>query len=478
METLNKKTLWGFGFGNLGFGLVTQIVSAYLVFYATVILEMSGASIGLLVSIGIIWDAVSDPIMGYLSDMTRSKRFGRRHLYLIIGGLGTTVTNLALWFIPKEYSELVKWLLMINLVLLLKTFTTIYITPYTALAAEISDDYTDRTRIQAVKTTFFLLGIFLATAFGMLVFFKSTPEYPVGQLNPAGYHRMAVFASVLMFISMASSYFATNKMIPQLNSRLLSTPKLNVKTFFIEIYNSFKNRDFRAVVLGYLFTNIASALISTLGLHVYTYTFFLDNRGIAAIVGSQLVLSIASQPFWIKYSDKHEKSRAIKLGIILSVIASVYFLLCVILKDAIGGNVLYLLPFGILAGFGTGGLFTMPQAMVADSVDAQALATGTRQEGVFYGTLTLGYKLSQSVAIFLLGVALDLLKFDSSRDVQMESTVIGLSLLLAFGCIISLILAYITYKPYSLTKQRMKEIHADLKHIKDSENLTPSGVTH
>jgi len=277
---------------------------------------------------------------------------------------------------------------------------------------------------------------------------------------------------------MASSYFATNKMIPQLNSRLLSTPKLNVKTFFIEIYNSFKNRDFRAVVLGYLFTNIASALISTLGLHVYTYTFFLDNRGIAAIVGSQLVLSIASQPFWIKYSDKHEKSRAIKLGIILSVIASVYFLLCVILKDAIGGNVLYLLPFGILAGFGTGGLFTMPQAMVADSVDAQALATGTRQEGVFYGTLTLGYKLSQSVAIFLLGVALDLLKFDSSRDVQMESTVIGLSLLLAFGCIISLILAYITYKPYSLTKQRMKEIHADLKHIKDSENLTPSDVTH
>ena len=168
METLNKKTLWGFGFGNLGFGLISQILSAYLVFYATVILGMSGASIGILVSIGIIWDAISDPIMGYLSDLTRLKKYGRRHLYLLVGGIGTVVVNLSLWYIPASYSNLTKWLLMIILVLFIKTFLTIYVTPYTALAAEISDDYTDRTRIQAVKTTFFLIGLFLATAFGML----------------------------------------------------------------------------------------------------------------------------------------------------------------------------------------------------------------------------------------------------------------------------------------------------------------------
>lgn len=467
MEVLKKRTLWGFGFGNIGFGLTTQIISAYLVFYATVILGMSGASIGLLVSIGIIWDALSDPIMGYLSDLTRSKRYGRRHLYLLIGGIGTTIINLALWFIPASYNDIVKWLLMIVLVLLVKTFLTIYITPYTALAAEISDDYTGRTRIQAVKTTFFLLGLFLATAFGMLVFFKSTPAFPIGQLNPAGYHNMAIFASIIMLVSMFSAYFSTNKLIPQLNDRIMNGATLNFKSFFVEIGSSFKNVDFRAVVLGYLFTNIASALISTLGLHVYTYTFGLDNKGIAAIVGSQLLLSIASQPFWIKYTDRHEKKSGIKLGLKLAFVATSYFVLCVVFKDYIQGNVIYLLPFGIIAGFGTGGLFTLPQAMVADSVDAQALKTGSRQEGVFYGTLTLCYKLSQSVAIFLLGFALDFLKFDSKLDVQLNSTVIGLALLLAIGALVSFAFAYLSYKPYSLTRARMNEIHVAIKALKN-----------
>lgn len=467
MEVLKKRTLWGFGFGNIGFGLTTQIISAYLVFYATVILGMSGASIGFLVSLGIIWDALSDPIMGYLSDLTRNERFGRRHLYLLIGGIGATIINLALWFIPASFNNVVKWILMIILVLLVKTFLTIYITPYTALAAEISDDYTERTRIQAVKTTFFLLGLFLATAFGMLVFFKSTPAFPIGQLNPAGYHNMAIFASIIMLVSMFSAYFSTNKLIPQLNARVISDATLNIKSFFVEIGNSFKNIDFRAVVLGYLFTNIASALISTLGLHVYTYTFGLNNTGIAAIVGSQLLLSIASQPFWIKYTDRNEKKTGIKLGLKLAVVATAYFVVCVMFKDYVQGNVIYLLPFGIIAGFGTGGLFTLPQAMVADTVDAQVLVTGARQEGVFYGTLTLCYKLSQSVAIFLLGFALDFLKFDSKLDVQLNSTVIGLALLLAVGALVSFFFAYLSYRPYSLTRSRMDEIHLSIEAIND-----------
>lgn len=465
MQPLSKRTLWGFGFGNIGFGLTSQIVSAYLVFYATVILGMSGASIGLLVSLGIIWDAISDPIMGYLSDMTRFKKYGRRHLYILIGGVGTALINLGLWTIPSSLDNVTKWFLMITLVMLIKTFLTIYITPYTALAAEISDDYTDRTRVQAVKTTFFLMGIFLATAFGMLIFFKSTPEFPIGQLNPAGYSRMAIFASVVMIIAMLSAYLSTKHLIPNLTARLLSAPKLSIGTFFKEIFNAFKNVDFRAVVLGYLFANIASALISTLGLHVYTYTFGLNNIGVSVIVGSQLVMSIASQPFWITYSDRKEKKSAVFMGILLALLACVYFLGCVIFKDAINGNVLFLLPFGVLAGFGTGGLFTMPQAMVADTVDAQALIHKSRQEGVFYGTLTLCYKLSQSVAIFLLGIALDLLKFDSAKSVQLESTIIGLALLLGIGSLISLIASYLTYKPYTLTKKRMTEIRQALEAI-------------
>lgn len=459
MQTLQSKTLWGYGAGNLGYGLVSQITAAYLVFYATAILGMSGASIGMLMSIGIIWDALSDPIMGYLSDHTRTKRFGRRHLYLLIGGIGVTLVNLLLWNIDRDLTHTTKWLLMVFYVLGLRSFMTVYITPYTALAAEISEEYTDRTRIQAVKTAFFLIGIFLATAFGMAIFFQSTDQFPIGQLNPDGYRNMSIFASAFMVLAMAITYITTSPLIPDLNARLLSHKAPSFKTFFVEMGEAFSNKDFRAVVLGYLFTNIASALLSTLALHVYTYTFHMTNNGIAIIVGLQLVASIASQPFWIMYSDKHEKRQAVLFGLQICFAACIYFLLSVAFRTTIRDGFYLLIPFGILAGFGTGGLFTIPQAMVADAVDANALTVGKRQEGVFYGTLTLCYKLSQSIAIFMLGFALDWLKFNADSPVQPEPTVIGLALIMAAGSLVSFLLAYGSYLPYTLTKVKMADIH-------------------
>ena len=462
MKQLTHKILWGFGSGNLGFGLITQIISAYLVFYATAVLGMSGASVGILVSIGIIWDALSDPIMGYLSDHTRSKKFGRRHLYILLGGIGTAVLHLFLWNIPQDLSNQFKWIFMVFYVLTIKTFLTIYITPYTALAAEISDDYTERTKIQAVKTIFFLIGIFLATAFGMAIFFKSTTTYPVGQLNPTGYRNMSIFGSILMLVSMAFTYINTRHLIPDLNKRILSDKSTSFRSFFKEMHSAFSNRDFVSVVFGYLFSNISSALISTLALHVYTFAFFMNNNDIALIVGLQLVASIASQPFWINYSDKHEKKKAVHTGILISAAACLYFIGCIPLKTYVQSNVLWLVPFGVLAGFGTGGLFTMPQAMIADTVDSNALMTGRRQEGVFYGTLTLCYKLSQSIAIFLLGFALDFLNFNPDLQIQSDFTANSLAYLLAVGSFVSFILAYFSYNPYELTQLKMIEIHNKL----------------
>ena len=78
----------------------------------------------------------------------------------------------------------------------------------------------------------------------------------------------------------------------------------------------------------------------------------------------------------------------------------------------VSGNFLYLLMPAVLLGFGTGGLFSIPLSMIADTIDIEELNTGIRTEGMYYGCLTLFYKLSQSIAIFLLGFLLDIVKFD------------------------------------------------------------------
>ena len=99
-----------YGSGNLSFGVVIQIISTYMVFYSTVILGLSGSIIGLAVGISVIWDAVSDPIMGHISDHTHLKRFGRRHFYILVGAVSIAFLNFFLWNIPSAFPAVWKTL--------------------------------------------------------------------------------------------------------------------------------------------------------------------------------------------------------------------------------------------------------------------------------------------------------------------------------------------------------------------------------
>ncbi len=95
---------FGYGAGNLGAGIILQVVNTYIVFYATAVLNIPGTMVGIAVSLSIIWDALTDPLMGYISDRTTFKYFGRRHLYLLLGALFAGLFNFYLWTINPEQS--------------------------------------------------------------------------------------------------------------------------------------------------------------------------------------------------------------------------------------------------------------------------------------------------------------------------------------------------------------------------------------
>ncbi len=459
---LAEKNIWGYGLGNFGFGIIFQIMATYFVFYATAVLGLSGTLVGLIIGIGIVWDAVSDPIMGYISDFTTNKKFGRRHLYLWVGGISMAITNLVLWNLNPKMQG---WLLLVTMafmLLLIKTAMTIYGTPYSALGAEMTHDHAERTKVQSVRMGFFMLGIFFATAGGMLVFFRSTPAYPMGQLNPMGYRLMGIVTSVIVIATSWISIQSTKHLIPKLNERVIENPNPGIKNFFKLLFNAYRHNNLRSVVIGYLFTNLASALLSNIGLLIYTYTFKMVNTEIAIIAGGQLLVAVLSQPFWLWQNKHQDKIVSIRHGLMLSMTASVYFVGCVFFQKSVSLNLWILAPFVLLAGIGSGGLFTLPQAMVADAVDENALNTGTRQEGVYYGTLTLTYKLSQSLAILMIGIFVDLLGFDSKLATQSLFTTTSLGLLLGIGSLLAFIFALYSYRKYKITRKRLQEIHEGL----------------
>lgn len=453
----------GYGIGNLSVGIAMQVVGTYLVFFSTVILNIPGYLVGLAVGISVFWDAITDPVMGYISDITHSKRFGRRHLYLIIGSLGVALSLTLMWIIPTQLSSSIKFALIFIDIILFKTFITIYVTPYTALGAELSSDYNERTSIQSIKTIFFLLGLAFVSVAGLYLFFQATPEYPHGQLNPASYRNIGYTSAIIILITSTICIFNTKKYIPTLNRYNSIENKGNkVTVFYDSLKSTIQNKAFRAVALCYMFNNLASAFLSNIGLHVFTYTFTLTSQQIAMILGLQFLLSILSQPLWMIITAKYDKKPSMNLGLGLSIVASLLFLGLVVFKDTISSHVIYFIPYAIVAGIGTGALFTIPLSMVADTIDLDELKRGYRFEGFYFGSLTLYYKLSQAIAIFFIGILLDIIRFDSSLFSQSEFTLTSLGLILVFGTMISFVLSFVSLRMYDLNKEKVSEIQRSI----------------
>lgn len=461
-KPIKLSEMAGYGVGNLGYGLITQTITSYLVFYATVILKLPGSLIGLIVSISIIWDAVSDPIMGYFSDNTISK-FGRRHLYILLGTISIAITNVVLWNVMVDLDMWVKLIWILVGVLLIKTFVTVFITPYSALGAELSKDYNERSMIQAIKTIFFLVAFLMVSAGSMFVFFRPTQEYPIGQLNPQAYSNIALTASIVMFFTGMITYYMTKKFIPFLPTAKIGTSH-NTRAGFVEkIKFSLLDRDYRDIFLGYLFTNLASAIASVVGLHTFTYTFHLNNYQIGIVLGTQFAVSILAQPVWARIASKIDKKNAVKLGLKLSIFACSILFGLVVFRNVVHLHYEYLLIYSVVIGFGSSGLFSLPLSMIADTVDQQEYQTGERNEGVYYGLLNFGYKISQAIAILVLGVVLDLVRFDSSYTVQLSFTEFFLGSFLSVGCMLAFIMALLAYKKYRLDRETVVHMQIEIE---------------
>jgi len=462
IASLNLWIIIGYSTGYFGYGFVTQMMTTYLVFYATVVLNIPGGLIGLIIAISILWDAVSDPLMGYISDMTVSK-FGRRHVYIIIGTIGIAITNLMLWNVRIDISMEYKFIWILLAVLLIKTFVTIFVTPYSALGAELSNDYDERTIIQGTKTVFYLSSFVIVTAVCMFIYFRPTDMYPLGQLNPSAYRKISILSSLLMLGTGFLAYLSTKKFIPQLQKTKTEATQFHFSEFISSLKFCMTLDNYRHIFFGFLFTNLASAVISAVGLHTFTYTFQMNNYEIGIVLGIQFLVCIVAQPFWIKIAAKSGKIYAVNLGLKISIVGCLTLLVFTFMKGQVVMNFEYLLIYSVIIGFGTSGLFSIPLSMVADTVDEQEYITGDRNEGLYYGMINFGYKISQSIAIIVLGIFLDIIRFDSSLPFQESYTTTLLGVILSVASMLTFILATIAYKKYNVDKERIEFIQAEIK---------------
>lgn len=447
--------------GNLSFGIVVQIISSFLTFFGTSVLGISGTVMGTMMSISVVWDAVTDPLMGYISDNTISKRFGKRHGYILFGAIFLAISTIMLWSVQPEYSMTAKLIIIFSGLMLCKTFSTVFATPYSALGAELSDDYDERTKIQATKSVFFLIGLAMPTVLGVYIFFRPTAEYPLGQLNPNVYFPLGAATAAVALLSAIPCIIATWKYRTYTTEK--PSGKFSFGSMIKDMISPVRNKESRYVILGYLWQNVSSAIVMSLNMHIFTYTFRLDNGSISMIMGLMLVASVLAQPYWVRRAAKKDKRQSMIESTITAIIGCAMFGMLVILREYVSGTGIAFVPFSLVVGFALGGMVSIPQTMLIDTIDVDEYETGKRKEGIIFGCMTFFYKLSQAITMFVLGLYLDLIGFDASVGMQTETIEALLGYSMPVGLFISLAVTIWCFSKYSLNKEKVLEIQKKLK---------------
>ena len=168
MERLSSSKKVGYGFGNLGFSAVSQTISTLLMFFGTSVAGIPGTLVGLCVAIGTFWDAVTDPIVGYISDNSGDCRIGRRERFILVASLFMAMSNMLIWCLPLNLSNWQKFAWLLIALLIYETAETFFATPYSALGYEMTNDKYDSTSIQAAKSVFSLIGMILPSVLMMI----------------------------------------------------------------------------------------------------------------------------------------------------------------------------------------------------------------------------------------------------------------------------------------------------------------------
>jgi GPH family glycoside/pentoside/hexuronide:cation symporter len=451
-----------YGAGDLGTAITTNLLSFFLLFFFTNVAGLDPALAGLVLLIGKIFDAINDPIIGVLSDRTKSK-MGRRLPWMIYAAIPFGLSFFAQWLVPSTDKMVLFWYYAI-VGIVFNTFFTAVNLPYTALTPEITQDYNERTSLNTFRFTFSIGGSILSLFIAQLIFaFFKDPARQAGSCN-AGGMQYIVLGAVCAIISSISIYWCVwgiKKRAIASDRHRLHNESLGANTeelsFFEQLKIVFSNRPF-LFVIGIYFCSWLSLQItaSIIPYFVVNWMKLQENDFILVTIAVQgtalLMLSV-----WSAVSKKFGKKAAYFMGSGIWIIAQagLFFLH--------EGQVVMLYVLAIMAGAGISTAYLIPWSMIPDVTDLDELETGQRREGIFYAFMVLLQKFGLAIGLFLLGLGLGWAKFKESVPCQPLPTQpdsalfairIAIGPLPTIALIIGLVLAYF----YPITR----EVHTEI----------------
>ncbi len=379
---MSLKAGWGVGaFGSLG---MLWLVNVFLMFFLVNHLGMNPALAGIILFVTRIYDVISDPLIGHLSDNTRS-RWGRRRPWMFVGAFASGLAAIFAFNVPAFDSE--NTTAIYELVVLLVYFTgfTLFYVPFMAMPAEMTDDYSERTSIMSFRVAYsFAAGIIIAAGMPALISRLGGDR--------SAYEFAAMIAGVLITVSMLMTVIFTRRARELEN---LQKERYTVKEYFVSLL---RNRPFLSLAALKFTVFLGAAINGSASLFFMTYVVERAEMGQAFYSLMSNIAGLCALPLWTRLSYGRDKKRVYLLAVLGSTIMAGSWAFATPLES----DLVFGLRSFLMGAFGAGGL-VMGFSMLPDTIEYDRVTTGLDRAGLYTGLLGFIEKNAAAIAPMIIG---------------------------------------------------------------------------
>ncbi|MFX0070263.1 MAG: MFS transporter [Candidatus Hermodarchaeota archaeon] len=435
----NKKTKWSFGMGSFAQWFINSAFNVWVFTFYFIAVGLPVTYIMLAYIIWTVWNAFNDPLLGYISDRTRT-RWGRRKPFIILGTIAILIIEVILWLPPTD-SHFITFIYLLIILLLYDTFYT-QVTFFDALFPEMFVSVEERAEVNTIKQILATVG---------LIFAFLIPGIFIGDLTrKEGYVINGIVTSIIIGISL---FIAIKWGVKEREEF-----KLDHKQefgYFQGLKYAFKNKGFVLyTIMFFLYEYILLTLATTIplwALHVLGET---DTFLISLLLGANFIAGVLTVIIWMKLDVKLGSRKAYMVAIIVTIIAFIPFLFISTYTIA--------LIFMLIAGIGMGGMLYFIYLIVADPIDNDELETGVRREGTFFGITNFFMRLAMILSIVTVSLVFSSTGWESYTPNPGADVIFGLKALVVIFPVIAMVVTLILLYFYPYTKERVAEMKSQL----------------
>ncbi|MDX1735430.1 MAG: MFS transporter [Halioglobus sp.] len=408
-----------YGIGQLSDGVKQASFSTFLFFYYNQVLGLSGSLAGTAALLALMVDAITDPMVGQLSDRFHS-RWGRRHPFMLAGSVPFGLAIVALFSPPDGLGQMALFSWMLGGAITVRLMLTLFFVPHLSLGAEMATDYHGRTSLIGYRVFFTYAGVLLTSVIGFAVFFPPTEAFANGMLNPASYPNFGIFCAVMGTAAMLISVFGTRSAIPKLRKPAANDGGGNALLAFIDVFRTLNLRSFRVLFIAVLIFNTLAGTVQTLLVYVATYVFEFQPEHLAGLASSVLVgilfASLVAQWLSRRFDKKIALGICVVTGGVFAFSPQVLYFSGILEAMNTSQRFAYVFTVNGISQVFFIGYIILLDSMLSDVIDEHELNSSRREEGLFFAARSFATKASYGLGSFFAGIGLDIITFPQSAS--------------------------------------------------------------